>query len=301
MTIVDLAGLLLALTGSVLVLGDLPWFRDRPLTECLRPYFPGGSDGPRGATAIRDLGHVLGPIAQDLGERASRLLGVSTDLPTRLRRAGWDPDAEVFRVRQVSHVVVSLLVSGALALWLRPSAPLTLVLLVGAPTLTLLLHEHAVARAGEQRLQRLGAELPVLAEQLGLLVSAGYSVTGALTRLAGRSQGVAATELQHVLLRIRHGVSEDAALAEWADTSGLESLRRLTSVLALHGETADLGRLISDEARSVRADAHRDLLEAIERRAQLVWIPVTVATLVPGLVFLAVPFMSAMSQVTGGT
>jgi hypothetical protein len=38
----------------------------------------------------------------------------------------------------------------------------------------------------------------------------------------------------------------------------------------------------------------------IERRSQLVWIPVTVATLVPGLIFLAVPFMSAMAQVTGG-
>ena len=70
-------------------------------------------------------------------------------------------------------------------------------------------------------------------------------------------------------------------------------------MLHLHGDAGDLGALIAEEARSIR-EAHRDLLESIERRAQLVWIPVTVATLVPGLIFLAVPFMSAMAQVTGG-
>ena len=30
------------------------------------------------------------------------------------------------------------------------------------------------------------------------------------------------------------------------------------------------------------------------RRAQLVWIPVTIATLVPGVLFMAIPFIAAM-------
>jgi hypothetical protein len=38
----------------------------------------------------------------------------------------------------------------------------------------------------------------------------------------------------------------------------------------------------------------RELIEQIERRAQQVWIPVTVATLVPGAVLLAVPFIEAL-------
>ena len=71
-------------------------------------------------------------------------------------------------------------------------------------------------------------------------------------------------------------------------------------MLRLHDDAGDLGSLIAQEARTIRAAAHRDLLEVIERRSQLVWVPVTVATLVPGLIFLAVPFMSAMTQVTGG-
>jgi hypothetical protein len=39
---------------------------------------------------------------------------------------------------------------------------------------------------------------------------------------------------------------------------------------------------------------HRHTIEAIERRAQQVWVPVTVATLVPGVMLLAVPFLSAL-------
>ena len=42
------------------------------------------------------------------------------------------------------------------------------------------------------------------------------------------------------------------------------------------------------------------LIETIERRGQQVWIPVTVATLVPGVIFLAVPFVEAMRLFTSG-
>jgi hypothetical protein len=49
----------------------------------------------------------------------------------------------------------------------------------------------------------------------------------------------------------------------------------------------------------VRAEVHRDLVERIEKRAQQVWVPVTVATLVPGLLFLAVPFADALRLFTG--
>ena len=70
---------------------------------------------------------------------------------------------------------------------------------------------------------------------------------------------------------------------------------RLVGVLALNREAGDLGRLMGEEARANRADVHRELIETIERRGQQVWIPVAVATLVPGVIFLAVPFIDALS------
>ena len=74
--------------------------------------------------------------------------------------------------------------------------------------------------------------------------------------------------------RIRQGLSEVEALREWARRADIDPLYRLVSVLSLNREASDLGRLISEEARSMRRDAQRELVEAIERRSQQVWIPV---------------------------
>ena len=94
------------------------------------------------------------------------------------------------------------------------------------------------------------------------------------------------------------GVEEAAALREWSDIAGVPALDRLLSVLALNREATDLGSLITVEARATSAEVHRELIEQLERRAQQVWIPVTVATLVPGVLFLAVPFLEAVRLFT---
>ncbi len=76
--------------------------------------------------------------------------------------------------------------------------------------------------------------------------------------------------------------------------ASVPAVERLVSVLVLNRDTADLARLVTEEARATRRDVHRELLEAVERRNQQVWIPVTVATLVPGILFLAIPFVEAL-------
>jgi tight adherence protein C len=98
-----------------------------------------------------------------------------------------------------------------------------------------------------------------------------------------------------VCWRIRQGLSEADALREWARLASVPALDRLVPVLALNRDTSDLGRLVAEEARAIRRDVHRELIEAAERRNQQVWIPVTVAALLPGALFLAVPFVQALS------
>ena len=56
--------------------------------------------------------------------------------------------------------------------------------------------------------------------------------------------------------RIRQGLTEVDALREWAALDRVDALDRLVSVLALNREAGDLGRLIAEEARTIRRDAH---------------------------------------------
>ncbi len=285
--------------GAVLVLAELPWFARRPTVERLSPYLRAGRQTRATRGSTDSLVQVLAPIAQQLGARLSAALGVTESLAVRLQRAGEPLRPEEFRVRQLTRGVVTLLVASAAAIWLGPPLAVSLTVVLGAPTLVVLGDEQRLSTLAARRQRSLSAELPVVVEQLGMLLSAGFSVSSALTRLSSRSDGVIAQELRVVIRNVRHGATEDAALEEWAQRCGVDAVRRLVAVLSLHGTTSDLGSLISDEAHAVRAEAQRELLESIERRSQLVWIPVTVATLVPGLIFLAVPFIAAMSQVTG--
>jgi Flp pilus assembly protein TadB len=225
---------------------------------------------------------------------------MQSDLDRRLERAGWPNDPGTFRLRQAAHAAVALLLAGVAVSALRPPLVVSGVLMVGAPVLAVLFEEQRLTSAVKGRQRRVRAELPVVVEQLGLLLAAGSSLPSATSRLASRSDGAIATDLRQVTRRIRQGLSASDALAEWADRSGIDAIDRLVAVLRLHDDAGDLGALIAEEAHAIRAAAHRELLETIERRAQLVWVPVTVATLVPGLIFLAVPFLSAMEQVTGG-
>jgi Flp pilus assembly protein TadB len=142
-------------------------------------------------------------------------------------------------------------------------------------------------------------ELPVVIEQLAMLVSAGYSIGSALQRLAERGTGECAGDLDRVCGRIRQGLSEVDALREWGARAQVDGIDRLVAVLSLNEDAADLGRLLSAEARAIRAEVHRELVETMERRGQQVWIPVTVATLVPGVIFLSVPFIEALRLFSG--
>lgn len=282
--------------GSALLFAELRWFARVPLAERLRPYAPGGMGRPahRGLLSGESFREAVGPLSSMVGERLARLAGVSEDLSTRLARIHAPLDVTAFRVRQVGCSVAGIGVGALLAIALRPPSFVALVFLLGAPVLAFLSQEQRVASASARWQRRTFLELPVVAEQLALLLSAGWSLTSALDRIARRGSGACAADLRRVTVRIRQGLSEADALREWAALARVDALDRLVAVLALNRDTSDLGRLIAEEARSVRRDVQRELVESVERRAQQVWIPVTVATLVPGVLFMAIPFVQAL-------
>lgn len=296
MTRLVIGSALVGWLGLTLLLSRLPWARRLPLAERLRPYAPGRpgirSSGLFSAASARD---ALGPLARSVGERVSQLLGVSEELSVRLVRIHSPLDPTGFRLRQLGAATASLAAAATLALVLPLPAPLLALGVLGIPLMAFLVVEQQLATLSDRWKRRIFLELPVVAEQLAILLSAGWSLGGALSRLAERGTGACAADLQRVTLRIRQGLTEADALREWADIAKVETLDRLVPVLALVGEATDMGRIVSDEARSLRREVHRELLATIERRNQQVWIPVTFAALLPGVLLIAIPFIGALA------
>ena len=287
--------------GVTLLLSELRWFSRPALVDRLRPYVPGGMAVPErsGLLSVESFRDVVGPLSRRLGERLARLFGVSEELTTRLERIHSPLDVTAFRVRQLGWSIAAMAAAVLVCAGLRPSPALGAVVLLGSPVLAFLVLEQQVAAASQRWQRRLFLELPVVSEQLAMLLSAGFSLGSALNRLAERGQGACAQDLRRVTGRIRQGLSEIDALREWAAVAGVRSLDRLVPVLALNREASDLGRLISEEARAVRNDVQRELVEIMERRGQSVWIPVTVATLIPGVIFMSIPFIEALNLFSG--
>lgn len=278
--------------GAALVLSEFRWFARVRLIDRLRPYAPGGMAEQR--RQFESFREVVGPLARSVGERVARVFGVSEQLALRLERIHSPLDVTAFRVRQLGWSIGGLAASLLVVAGARPAPALSTLLLASGPLLAFLVQEQRVANASRQWQRRVFLELPVVAEQLAMLLSAGYSLGSALNRLAARGRGCCALDLQRVVLRVRQGLSEADALREWGDVVRVDAVDRLVPLLALNRDAPDLGRLLSAEARSIRRDVQRELVETMERRGQAVWIPVTVATLVPGVVFLAIPFVEAL-------
>ena len=127
-----------------------------------------------------------------------------------------------------------------------------------------------------------------------MLLSAGYSLGAALSRLAKRGQGACGQDLRRVFGRIRQGLTEVDAAPRVGRPRRPRRPRPPGRRPRPQPRAGDLGRLIAEEARSIRREVQRELIEQIERRSQQVWIPVTVAALVPGALFIAVPFIEAL-------
>ena len=282
--------------GASLLLGSIPALRRGSLSARLLPHTPGARATVRpGGGSVRA---VIEPIAADWAERLARAVGLGQDLRRRLDLVGDDRGTSAFRVRQVGVSVGAgmgvVVIAGALGL---PGTVLT-ACAIATPAITFALVDELLSVRARQEQRRRRNELPVVTEQLGMLIATGYSVPAALNRLGDRGHGRVSRDLRRVAAQIGQGVDETVALRTWAHTVDLDGAHRLVSVLALHRSTTDLGRLIGQEARSIRDELHRELLASLERRTQQVWIPVTVATLVPGVMFLLVPFLAAVRSFT---
>ena len=103
-------------------------------------------------------------------------------------------------------------------------------------------------------------------EQLGMLLGAGYSLGGALNRIAARGNGCCAEDLAQVCGRIRQGLSEVEALREWAvlaDVEEFRSAQELHALLREAGEKVGLATVYRT-LQQMAADGSIDMLRTAE-------------------------------------
>jgi Flp pilus assembly protein TadB len=282
--------------GAALVLSSLGPVRRPTLRTRLRPYL-----GVRPTSEGVPIRRRLAPLTLVVGERLGRVMRATEPLERRLRRVHHPMDPGAFRFRQLSQAVAGLGLAGALAA-VSPTSihPLvTFVFVLGTPIAVFAAHEHLLAELERRQTRQVTRELPTVAEQLGMLLASGRSVGAAITHLGTRGRGPLADDLRRVTRRVQQGVDERAALREWADLRPAPGIAHLVGVLTLAGETTDLDQLVEQESDAIRAEAHRELLADLERRSQQVWVPVTVATLLPGSLLLLVPFLDALRLFAG--
>ncbi len=223
------------------------------------------------------------------------LANADAELAARLREAGMAGSPFEFRLQQVGGAAAGLVASGTALGVMGVRLLLALAGALGVAAAVYGTSEYRLGRSTALRRTQITEELPIMAEQIGMLLASGMSLTSALDTAARRGNGICAEGLERVGARVAGGAAVEVALAEWADDAGSAAIRRFAGVLTLHEDATDVAALVSDEARAARMEAHRRLIAHIERRSEQVWIPVTVAALVPGCVLLAIPFSDALS------
>jgi tight adherence protein C len=161
--------------GSTLLLSELRWFRRRPLVDRLAPYVPGGAAARRRGAIMSaaSFGQVVGPLARAVGARVARVFGVTEALAVRLERVHSPLDVTAFRVRQLAWAVAGLVGGTLAALALGVGGLLALLFVVGGAALGFLVVEQRLAAESAAWQRRIFLELPVVSEQLGMLLGAG--------------------------------------------------------------------------------------------------------------------------------
>ena len=294
MSAAALVAVLTCWAGSAPVFARVPWFARPDLGARVAPFLP-GTDATRRPRSLR--GDATGAIDAVVAawRRAARR---GDDLAVRLERCHRGIDAQQHRRRDVRAAGAAALAAATAAIALEWPAGPTLVVLVAAPLACLIARDLALDRRCAVHQAQLRAELVHVADHLSMLLGVGRSLSAAVHHLA-QGDGAAAADLARVAQRFAQGLSLPAALGEWREVSGVPEVARLVGLLELERHGADLARLVEAEAGALRRAAHRHLVAELRRRAQLVWIPVTVAALVPGTLLLAVPFAGVLRSIAG--
>lgn len=292
-------GLVLALSRAMtvrradLAVRVLPYVRDVPSLAGRQVVVP--QAGPFRA--------VFGPLLTAAADAVERVLGGTVSVRRRLERARLPMSVQDFRVEQVMWGLVGLAATAVPAVVVSVRSPgrtLPLLALCGvAFALGVLLRENRLTAQVTSRERKVLAEFPTVAELLALAVGAGEGPTAALDRVASRSHGEMAAELQAVLAEVRTGTPLATALDALAARTGLPAVARFAEAMAVAVDRGTpLAAVLHAQAADAREAGRRALIESGARREVLMVVPVVFLILPVTVLFAFWPGVVGLHLVT---
>lgn len=223
-----------------------------------------------------------GPLSTLLTLAHPRLMVLTgTSMATvadRLQRAGRAPDVDRHRLEQVAAAALGIVAGVGLGVIvvLRGGPLLGLTVLCGVGgVLGVLLHDRHLSAAGRKRQQRIGQQLPTVAELLAFAVAAGESPSVALQRVSTTVHGDLADEIGTAVIDMRSGMPLEAALRGVANRCGSSDVERfIDGVLISIERGTPLVEVLRAQAADARALERRRLMEVAGRKDVAMLLPV---------------------------
>ncbi len=237
-------------------------------------------------TAERTISALPEPVRRTSTKR-NRL-----QVALELNRVGIPQRLYVHRVVSLGAVASLLVLTFELALSSSLLTAISAAVSIGAITvgaIFLLLHERATKIK-----QNLMASYPSLLERLSMLVGSGRSLTASLGQLSKDRPGPWTPWLVDIATHLEQGHRLADEFSSIADLLRESEIDRLREIVSIHALTSELPWLLANEMEIIVRRRRLQLTEILEKRSQLVWIPVSVAILIPGTLLLVIPLISAL-------
>lgn len=227
------------------------------------------------------------------------------------RVVGWIPNLESFRrelrrsgiIASETHsngmVMLTVVLGLLLGVVIGYAQDSPLVGLVSAPTFaagTYTVMYFAVARLAKRRVNSISREIPGLLELLSLSISAGESLTHALSRYTRSVPGVLSVELGHALRRVELGASvSDSLVTAATDVEVPQFTSAISQLTASIQQGAPIAGQLIAAAEDARESQRRTLMEAGGQKEIAMLFPLVFLILPVTVLFAVWPGLSAMN------
>lgn len=261
------------------------------LQRRLAPYLKEITPAARGPRVHR-VAALLRPVWEQLGS-------TQESVGTRLSEVGVNANVERFRLWQFICALLGALAMGVVGALLGSNYRLTLlvwmVLLVVGFCLGAVALDRLLTLWVRRENQVISQQVADTAQLLALSISAGESIPAALARVSRVCGPQLARQLREVVEAVDSGVALTRALAALAQRTHSTQLARLLDTLVTASERgAPLAMVLREQARDLRDESRRNLLESGGRREIAMMVPVVFVILPITILFALYPGLVAL-------